>query len=336
MRQIRNRKTLSVVWATAALLSVLMVASSAMAEDDAPDLKVQWGANHETLSFRIDGQDVQFPHAMTGETFLTGDKPFEFSCKKTWPLVMCLGRWTVDTADWPAEQRENALDYVLMRLIDANSIAADNPEKIRSSKLTGAPQFAAGANSVVEALRGQTVDYEMTAIGGVGANDSVIQSQMMLGASKDGKTIFYHDTALSMSDNHLGRDFFLAVHDTGDELRFEIHGIYVCKPRGFFKDTAMDRTEGSVRYVVERMVGRFGAVPTEAEIEKRSALVDEGASFSDLVVVSAPSAPPAECQSCGGCPMSKWCIPIVAFLLGIVVGALLFKRRCKYQPPAGA
>ena len=192
-----------------------------------------------------------------------------------------------------------------------------------------------GATSLVEALRGRTVGYEMTAIGGVGANDSVIQSQMTLGASEDGKTIFYHDTALSMSDNHVGRDFFLAVHDTGNQLRFEVRGIYICKPRGFFKDTAMDRTEESVRYVVERMVGRFGMAPTEAEIAKRSALVVEGASYADLVPVSAPSAPVAAggCSS-GGCPMAKWGIPVGAFLLGVVIGALLFKRRCHYKPPA--
>jgi hypothetical protein len=280
MRPNPNRFRIALVAAFGALL----VATPAVAAD----LNVQWGDNHETLTFTYDGQPVVYPADIAAADYDAGDGSLVFVDSRDWPVVSCYGRWTVSTADWPEEQRQHILDFVLLRLIAADTFAFHNPDKLKDTRILEAPQpEVEPGRSYVLNMRGQTMQYTMTAIvESLLANDSVIVSRMRLGASDDGKTIFYHDTAESISDNHKGRDFFLAVHDAGDHLRFEVRGVYVCKS-SLAQGEVMKKTVESVRYVVERWAGRLGNPPSAQEIDDHTKVVIEGVDFSEVSAASA-------------------------------------------------
>ena len=311
---------------------MLLLSSVAVAANP-PDLNIQWGPNHETLSFTYAGQEISYPADIAAEDYDAGDGSFDFQTDKDWPVVSCYGRWTISTADWPEEQRENILDFILLRLIAADSFDYHNPDKIKDSEILEAPQpeLEPGRSYALN-MRGLAVRYTMTAIvDSLLADDSVIVSRMQLGASDDGRTIFYHDTAESISANHKGRDFFLAVHDAGDHLRFEVRGIYICKS-SIAQDTVMNKTVASVRYVVERMPDRLGAPPSEREIADHAKVVIEGAALAEVSAAAAEElGPPQRTEK--GC---QWCYPAaggVAALFVIVV-ILLIRRRRKRRKAA--
>lgn len=306
-----------------------VVGAAEPAADDTSDMKVQWGQTYETLSFHFGGEDISYPQAIMVETFMAGDGPYSFETTLKWPIVICEARWTVSTADWPAEQRDKILDFVLMRMCDADSFAYLYPKKILASKLLEGPDLSAPAaepgrpRSLAEVLRGQTIRYTMTAKGGFGANDSVIRSKMRIGVSADGKTAFYHDTAESISDNHLGRDFFFAVHDAGDHLRFEVRGHYISKPRSVFRNKAMNRTAETVRYVIKIKAARLGAPPTSDEIKMHGTMVAEDADYAAVAKAAATQRGPLPQQRNG----DGWKWPAGGGAMSVVLLAVLVVRR---------
>ncbi|HDZ22043.1 hypothetical protein LCGC14_0016420 [marine sediment metagenome] len=328
----RQRPRLSVWVLVAALTAGVwapVVTAAEPAADEKVDMKVQWGETYETLSFRFGGEDISYPQAIMVEDFMPGDEPYSFETTLKWPIVICEARWTVSTADWPAEQRDKILDFVLMRMCDADSFAYLYPKKIIASKLLEGPDLSAPADgedrprSFAEALRGKTIRYTMTAKGGFGANDSVIQSKMRIGVSADGKTAFYHDTAESISDNHLGRDFFFAVHDAGDHLRFEVRGHYVSKPRVGFRKKAMNRTAETVRYVIKIKAARLGAPPTSEEIEMHGTMVADDADFAAVTKAATTQRGPLPQQ-----PSSDgWKWPAGGGAMGAALLAVFVVRR---------
>ena len=328
------------VWVLVAALTAgvraPVVAAAETAADDKSDMKVQWGRTYETLSFHFGGEDISYPQAITVETFMAGDEPYSFETTLKWPIVICEARWTVSTADWPDEQRDKILDFVLMRMCDADSFAYLYPKKILASKLLEGPDLAPPAagpdrpRSLAEALRGQTIRYTMTAKGGFGANDSVIHSKMRIGVSADGKTAFYHDAAESISDNHLGRDFFFAVHDAGDRLRFEVRGHYVSKPRSGFRNKAMNRTAETVRYVIKLKAARLGAPPTSDEIEMHGTMVADDADFAAVAKAAATQRGPLpQKRSSDGWKWPAGGGAIAAVLLAVLV---VRRRRRRRKP----
>ena len=321
-----NRKRLGVALS---LLGCMSVALGAPAVADAGDLNIQWGQNHETLGFVYNGQEVRYPADIASEDYDAGDGSLEFQAAKDWPTVSCYGRWTVSTADWPEEQRPHLLDFVLMRLIAADTFGYHNPDKIKDSRMLEGPQpeLEPGRSYALN-MRGQTMQYTMTAIvESLLADDSVIISRMRLGASDDGKTIFYHDTAESISANHKGRDFFLAVHDAGDHLRFEVRGVYVCKD-SLAQGTVMNKTVASVRYVVERWADRLGNPPSADEIEEHTKVVMEGVDFSEISAAKADKlGPPQRTEK--GLPWLHILAGAAAVLFLIVIVLWIRVRRLR-------
>jgi hypothetical protein len=245
------------------------------------DTTVVWNSNATEMSVVIDGETVSFPQLMFRDDFPEPDTGPDATIDKTWPVFTYHLRWSASTLDWPEESRDNALDYILMRACNINAYARLYHETVISARITYPPQFVAeamdvNAVSLTGILRGQTIEYEMLTSGGFGAPDALIETALAIGASRNGKTIFYSDESQMIDENLDKRTVIFAAHDAGDRINFELWGEYVAKDRALFRGEAMNRLERANVYLANEMVRYLDDAPTAEEIEKYNATIAAG------------------------------------------------------------
>ena len=250
----------------------------AAAQDN--DVHVQWSGDFQTLNAVFKGHRLEYPADMLKDDFPPAGAEPDMFLKKEWPIVAMRAKWTTSLRDWPAKYQPNASDLVLMFACDAQLYEYIFPGVLRSSRLISPPEFVQEAQAPLEsnltdALRGKEVKYSFTAKAGFGASDYQMTTKIRLGASADGKTIFYCDSPQYISDYLKTRDYFFACSNTGDVLRFEGVMLCVCTP-AWFKDTTMDRVGKSGEYFVKRMYELLKKAPSEKSIDDYLLLVKSG------------------------------------------------------------
>lgn len=266
--------------ATACTLSALLVAAIAAAPAVAAEptgLDVQWNDDYTSLSFNYLGEPGSFAESIKSGSYPSPGSPPDIQFYKSFPVVAIRAKWTASTAGWPKEYRGDALDYVIMRSADADFYHEIYPKIIADSKITVPPEFVKEANahrdfSLVEALRGKDMKYQITAMGGFGAKDYQIDTTITLGLSSDNKTAFFTDTPSYISDYLKTREYVFAAHDAGDHIRFDILVFCLCKPT-WLKGETMKRVESSSRYLIDRMYKLLSDAPTQKEIDQMNELM---------------------------------------------------------------
>ncbi|MDD5557930.1 MAG: hypothetical protein PHN82_11900 [bacterium] len=244
------------------------------AGDDVPGgFLVRWSEDATTLRFSAPGEGGEYPRDMERGPFPQPGATPEFLVDSRWPAVAMRARWSVPTAGWPARHRGNAIDIALMHACDAELYENIFPEIIRSSRFTYPPAFLGEAldpagHDLAAALRGGEAEYEVVASAGPGASDYLIRTRIRVGAAADGRTVFFHDRPLHISDHLLSREILFAVRDAGDRLDFEARMIAVCAPRLLFRGETMRRVEENGRYFVRRLRESLGAPPSGERIDR--------------------------------------------------------------------
>jgi hypothetical protein len=268
-------------------LGMMLAMASIVLAADTPDLGIQWGENHESLTFTFQGQPVDCYQAITASDWPPAGEPPEVHTTSDWPVMTYHARWATSLADWPAEERDNVLDYVLMRACDVGAFSHVYSDTVRDARVTSPATFVAEAASpdthqLTELLRGSVLRFEVVAKGGIGASDTRIESVITIGSTADNQTVFYCDKPTSISDNFVERSVVFTAHIVGDELRAEIWGLYVCSPRSTFRDTALSRTRSATEYLVKQMYSYFGSPPDQETIDAYYKTVKEGSLQADL------------------------------------------------------
>jgi len=260
-------------------LLIFASASSALA-GDTEGLQVRWKADYTALDFFYLGKRYSYPVDIAREKFPPRGRPPVTQFKEEWPVISMRARWTISTAGWPEKYRSDAVDLILMFATSAQLYENIYPDLIRSSRYTYPPEFlkeaADNRYDLGGTLRGQEVDYEVTARGGFGASDYTIKTKIRIGLSADAKTVFYYDEPDYISDYLLSREFLFAGRDEGDEMHFEVIMFCVCKPRKTFKSEALRRVKNTGQYFVDRLYEKLDSPPTEEGIERYFELIKTG------------------------------------------------------------
>lgn len=256
---------------------VLIVAAAAAlplraAAEGAAGLSVSWADDSRALSVAFRNVRCEYPRDMLDSAFPPPGEPASFSVEADWPVVVVHARWSTPTRGWPTDYRPQAVDLLLARVCDAEMYQQFFPRTIVSSSFTAMPEFLRGLKgalprNLAEAMRGKRVGYEALCRAGFGASDYTIRTQILCGASADGKTVFFQDRPERISDHLEDRQFFFAAHDAGDAIRFEARAICFCAPRYLFRDEMVRRITADSRYLVEQLSTSLSQAPTAQQIE---------------------------------------------------------------------
>ena len=238
---------------------------------------MQWNDDYTELSFNYLGQPGSFAESIRSGSYPPPGAPPEIKFHKSFPVVAIRARWTASTDNWPKEYRADALDYIIMRSADADFYHEIYPKIIADSKITVPPEFVKEAGdhgnfSLVEALRGKDLKYQIRAKGGFGAKDYQIDTTITLGLSSDKATAFFTDEPSYISDYLKTREYVFAAHDADDHIRFDILVFCLCKPT-WLKGETMKRVEDSSSYLINRMYQLLSDAPTQKEIDLMNELM---------------------------------------------------------------
>ena len=252
-------------------LFVLLYVPECSSAPEESILKVKWGEDYKSLSFKLSGDTYRYPDVLFTSEFPPFGKKPEIDITDNWPFVSMKARWTASKEGWPEKYKDEVLDLVLMFACDAQVYENVYPEIILSSKYTAPLQFVTEAKTpefdMVEALRGKHVEYEITAKAGVGAKNYVIKTAIRIGTNDEGTAVFYHDKPYYISDHLKQREFLFAAYDSGDYIHFEVVMLSECIERSMFKKESLRRVRTSSEYFVERMYESLDDAPTLKEIE---------------------------------------------------------------------
>ncbi len=311
------------------MLAVLVGVADGTRADDTPSLNVKWGENHESLTFTFQGKPVDCYQAVTAADWPPAGEPPEVHIHSDWPVMTYHARWATSLADWPEEERDNVLDYVLMRACDVGAFAHVYSQAVRDARMICPPKFVAEAaepdtHKLTELLRGSSVEFEVVAKGGFGAADSLIKSAIMIGSTADNRTVFYYDEPSYISEHFLKRNVVFTAHITNGELRAEIWGLYVYSPRSSFRDVAISRTRDTTNYLIDQMYRYFGSAPDQETIDAYYKTVKDGAIQADL---SRGPLELAEGTSAKALEFAKRYWPIPAGVVAGLVCGLWARRR---------
>ncbi len=224
---------------------------------------VKWDSNFTSLKYSFGNGILKgcYPENMTKNNFPPSSQKPIIKVDKKWPDVFMNAKWTIDISDLKAEEKENILDSILMRVCNPDSYKKDFPKTIVSTEFTPPPEFKKEIENpkynLFKSIKGKVLDYTVVMNAGFGASDYKIETKIYIGASKDGKTIFYYDKPEHIS-NHLDvREFVFAAHKEGNELFFEINIFCACEPSIVLRGTKMDRVENDSRYFIMQMYRQF-------------------------------------------------------------------------------
>ena len=253
-----NKVSLRLTMIIIIIVGIITGASVWASKENSKGLIIKWGTDFQSISFHLEDKSDSYPDAMLKDPFLSRKGFLDIKVLEGWPVYGIRARWTMPTADFSKKYREHALDLVLMRACDANIYTRLYAKVIKASKVTLPLQFRLEAkdpvpNSLIEIMRGKKVGYEITAEGGVGAKDYTISTEIHVGVSKDGKTVFYYDKPKRISEHLSRREILFAAHDAGDHIRFEVIAYCECAPRRLFRDEMMKRVNDDSRYLIEQM-----------------------------------------------------------------------------------
>ena len=220
---------------------------------------VKWNSDFTALKYSLGNGSLKgcYPDDMTKNGFPSEGKPPEIKSEKKWPDVYMNAKWTIDISSLTSAEKANKLDSILMRLCNPGFYKEDFPKTIVSTDFTVPSEFTKEEENpdfnLVKALRGEILDYEVVMNAGFGASDYTIKTKIHIGASEDGKTIFYYDQPEHIS-NHLDvREFIFAAHQTEDKIFFEINIFCKCESSKFIRGTKMGRVENDSKYFIEQL-----------------------------------------------------------------------------------
>ncbi len=224
---------------------------------------VKWNSDFTALEYSFGNGILKgsYPEDMTKNVFPTVGKPPVIKSEKDWPDVFMNAKWAIDISNLSSSEKANKLDSILMRLCNPDYYKEDFPKTIVSTKFTIPPEFKKEEKNpdynLIKSLRGKKLNYEVVMAAGFGARDYKIKTTIHIGASEDGKTVFYYDQPEHIS-NHLDvREFIFAAHQTKDKIFFEINIFCKCEPSKFIRGTKMGRVEDDSRYFIEQMYNQF-------------------------------------------------------------------------------
>jgi hypothetical protein len=324
------------------LAVLLLTTTAALAQDN---LKITWGPNAETVSYDLGDTTTTFPQDIVTGSFPAPGEPVEFTYTSKWPVFSYRNRWSSDLTGWSDEDRAAAIDIILMRCVDVADYPTVYPDKVISTQILEAPQIGADHEllTVASKLRGKEIKYEMlTSGGGWPAPDTHIETTFKIGASADGKTIFYTDDSTEIDESITRRAVVFAAHDTGTVVYFELRGEYVGKDRLVGQGTVMSRLKETATYLGGRMEDYLDNPPTEADLAKynslngeRSAANEQGISdeTSSNFLTADPTSPSLKDLKAD---MKKdaekpWVLPVVAGgVTGFIIVTVMIRRRRKH------
>jgi len=259
------------------MLVLLPIAASPGFAQKNPDIRVEWSKDFTAITFNFMGQKCEYPADMLKGRFPPPGRPPQFKFDRKWPVVTMVATWTASVKGWPDKYRSEAVDLMLMYACDAQLYEYIFPDIISKSSVSFPPEFLKEAHkpeyNLAENMRGKEVQYTITAKAGFGASDYEIKTKIRIGLSKDGKTVFYHDSPQYISEHLKNREFFFAGHDAGNNINFEVRMLCVCAPRRLMRGEMMRRIEASGKYFVERIYEDLDDAPTVEEIERYLSLV---------------------------------------------------------------
>lgn len=251
-----------------------------LADTATPGMRVIWEDGSQQCTFTFSGKSRSYPADVDPKMYPAPGAKLEIETTSKWPVVTLKAQWSISAADWPREYRDQALDLILMWACDAELYVHVYPNSILESKFTYPPAFISEARDpthakLAESMRGKKVGYEITGKGGFGASDYKIRTAIQVGASSDGKMIFYHDEPESISDHLQERDFVFMAYDTGDRIVFEIHAICICAPRYMFQNEALRRVKADGEYLIRTMYENLATAPSASDVTKYLEQVDD-------------------------------------------------------------
>lgn len=263
-----SRKGLAVLPVAWLLLSALL--RPTLAEDPQP-IKVKWAADWREIEFTFQDETCRWPEDVVNATFPPPGAEPEFKIEKKWPVVALRTRWTIPLGRLPSKYRSQIRDLILMYACDAKMYQHNYPQVIRSSAYRCPKEFIAEAKDpfgydLAEALRGKLVAYTITANAGFGAPDYTIETAMRIGVSRDGKTVFYHDTPDTITAHLKSRDYLAAFHISNDNLYCEGRMLCICTRRFFFRGEQMRRVASSGQYFSSQLYHDFLETRDEQQI----------------------------------------------------------------------
>ena len=220
---------------------------------------VKWNSDFTALDYSFGNSILKgsYPKDMTKNVFPSEGKPPEIKSEKKWPDVYMNAKWTIDISSLSSAEKANKLDSILMRLCNPSFYKEDFPKTIVSTDFTLPPEFKKEEENpdynLVNSLKGKMLDYKVVMNAGFGASDYTIKTTIHIGATEDGKTIFYYDQPEHIS-NHLDvREFIFAAHQTEDKIFFELNIFCKCESSKFIRGTKMNRVENDSRYFIEQL-----------------------------------------------------------------------------------
>jgi len=238
-------------------VALLPIAASAQTTAQEP-IKVRWMDNWRGMEFTFQGEQCRWPEDIENTKFPSPESGPEFRIEKHWPVVAMRVRWSISLKDLPAADLAQVLDLALMYTCDAQLYHEVYPDVVLSSSCCRPRQFAAKAADPTnydlgQAMRGQIMSYRITAAAGFGAPNYTIQSKIRMGISRDGKSVFFHDSAESVTANLKSRDYLVCFHVADGQLRFEGRVFCVCTDRYWFRGEHMRRVAWSAEYLITRL-----------------------------------------------------------------------------------
>ncbi|MEW6358383.1 MAG: hypothetical protein AB1696_18765 [Planctomycetota bacterium] len=241
-----------------AVVMALPVAALAQTPARPEPIKVRWMDDWRGMEFTFQDEQCCWPKDMEKATFPSPESGPEFRIETHWPVVAVRARWSVSLKDLSPAERDQILDLALMYTCDATLYHDAYPEVVLSSSCRRPTQFPAKAADPAnfdlgQAMRGQIMSYQITADAGFGAPNYTINSKIRMGVSADGKSVFFQDSAESVTANLTSRDYLVCFHIADGQLRFEGRVFCVCTDRRWFRGEHMRRVAWSAEYLVTRL-----------------------------------------------------------------------------------
>ena len=233
---------------------------------------VKWDPDFTSLEFSFANGALKgrYPDDMTKNTFPPINEPPEIKVEKKWPDVTMNAKWTIDISKLSSEKKDNVLDSILISSCNPNYYKENFPKTIVSTEFILPPEYKKELQdfnyNLAEALRGKTLNYNVVMNAGFGASDYTIKTRIYIGASKDGKTVFYYDRPKEISAHLEVREFILAAHRDGNKIFIEINIFCRCEPSQFIRGTKMNRVENDSRYFIMQMYSQLkqdGSIETQ-------------------------------------------------------------------------
>ena len=258
---------------TVGLLSLLALSAGApeSVAQTIPTLGLSFSAEYDSLSFTFRRSNVHYPEDFIESEFPSPGRPPLFDFARKWPIVTMIAPWSILVEGWPEEYRDETIDLILMFACDAPLFADNFPRNVIASRYTYPPEFRREADNpsqnLAATLRCAKVGYELKAKAGFGAADYTIKTEIRVGLSDDGKTVFYYDRPSYISDHLVNREVIFTARERGERIHFEFIALTACKPRLLFRDEAMRRVEADSSYLVIRMYEMLNDAPGKKEIE---------------------------------------------------------------------